>query len=140
MYGYKNLQWAIVSGHLTQYQDGTLEHYLSEHDNKTPLVRWQSPAGLTNVTTADNFKAGTLKELQAILNENERIHQEKVQQVLAKMPLATNTEKLIVDYMIGDGYDPEELTYEEVQDVTIGCFRYREFNHSLLDCYMDFMH
>lgn len=133
-------RWAIVSGRLTQYQEGTLEHYLSEYDNKTPMVRWISPFGVNSCTPADNFIEGTYEELQAIINEWDHIHKEKVKDAISRMPLATPTEKIIIEYMIGDGYEPDELTYREVKYVTENTIRYMDWNSSLSDAYMDYMH
>ena len=135
-----NLKYAIVSGRIIQYQSGSLKYEINEWDHVTPMVKYLDTHGINCVTSADNFIEGTYEELQAIINEWDRIHEEKVKSVCARYPQATDTEKKIIDYMIGDEYDPDELSYEEIQSVTQGTLRYCEFNASLHDAYIDYMH
>lgn len=134
---YNNIKHAIVSERIIQYYADSLKH---EVNGNTLMVRFIDTFGCNCITPADNFIEGTLDELKAIINERDRIHKEKVKIAQDKYPLATPTEKLIIEYMIGDGYEPDDLTYREVQEVTRGAIRYCEFNSSLLDAYMDYMH
>lgn len=131
---------AIVSGRIIQYLPDSVEHVQSEWDPSVTLVRYKDGWGCNCSTPADNFMPGTYEELQAIINEQHSIHEEKVKATCAKYPQATDTEKLIINYMIGDGYEPDDLDYDEIQRVTQGVISYCEFNASLLDAYMDYMH
>lgn len=134
---YNNLKYAIVSERIIQYYDDSLKNEVS---GSTPMVRFIDTFGCNCITPADNFIEGTLDELKAIINERDRIHKEKVKIAQDKFPQATDTEKKIIEYLIGDGYESDELTYEEIQEITRGVLRYCEFNSSLLDAYMDYMH
>ena len=139
---YNNLKYALVSGHITQYQEGTLEHYLSEYDNETPMVRWVSALGINCYTSADNFIEGTYEELKAIIDEQNRVHKEKVKMFCLQYPQLTKTEMKLVDYLISDGYEPEELTYRQVHSMAdeLCSDYYRENCNSLLEAYMFYMH
>ncbi len=133
-------KYAIVSGHLIQYLEGSLKQYVSEFDHTTPMVNYIDNLGGNCVTITENFITGTFEELKSLLDGEDRIHEEKVKMALDKFPHATSTEKQIIEYMIGDGYDPEDLTYQDISRTTEGTLRYTEFNSSLLDAYMDYMH
>lgn len=133
------MKYALVSCEIIKYDSESLKYTVSKYDNETKMVEYISE-GCNCITTVDNFIEGTLEELQAIIAERDRIHLERVSRAQDRFPQADLAEKSIIDLMISDGYDPEELTYDEVKEVTEGSLRYMEFNSRLVDAYMDYMH
>ena len=136
------IKYAIVSGRITQYQADSLEYTISEYDKKTPMVRFLSPSGICNITTAENFITGTYDNLMAIMDDEYRIHREKVKSVCDRYPQMNYTERELVDYLISDGAEPKDITYEEVHSLakSLCTDYYRECCNSLLEAYMDYMH
>lgn len=135
-----NLKYALVSGKIIQYKADSLECKPSEYNEDYMMVHYTDPCGIHCITTPENFIKGTYEDLIAIINAEEAALKAKINAVLDAYPMATSTEKKIMEYMVMDGYDPDDLTYDEIQEVTQGTIRYCEFNASLRDAYMDYMH
>lgn len=137
---HKNFKYALVSGIIIQYDPDSLSREVSEWDDTVFLVKYLDRWGMNCVTPEDNFQMGSLEQLQSIVQERKRVHQEKVRGAYEKFPHASVVEKQIIEFMISDGYTLQELTYEGVQAVTRATLEYCECNGSLRDAYMDYMH
>lgn len=133
-----NFEYAIVSGEIVRYVEGSVKIASSEFDKSVPLIHYIDDHGIVCVTKADNFYTDDLCELERIIKSKREDMNKKVAEALAEYPQATDTEKKIIEYLVKDGY--ELFSYEDIQSVTINVLNYMECNATLHDAYMDYMH
>lgn len=108
------------------------------------------------VTNIDNFKLGTKDELIRIIRERElytqKIKENKKNEVIkilgTQIKKLNNTELYILDLLIKDESGVLEESVAEnkgdifytIKHITKKVLQYMEFNSSLINAYMDYMH
>lgn len=136
-----DIKYALVSGRIVPYQSDSVVYEEPFNEFSTPMVRYTGANGLHYATGVENFITGDRDDLQAMIEEQERIVNEKVKAALQmpKFSTATPTEKTILEYMVRDDLNPERIDYHDVKSITEWCISQRDHCNDLFEAYSYYM-
>ena len=129
--------FALVCGRIIRYDRDSLKH----EDNGT--VRYKDDFGCNCRVEESAFMPGSLEKLREIVKERAAVMSKKIEDAIAKYPVATDTEKKIIEILVRDGVDFSEnnIDYMYVRKLTKNCIQHSKWCQcSLENAYMDLMH
>lgn len=133
------LKYALVCGRIESYLDGTVE-YFKGRDGVTELVSWVNAYGTQCMSESRAFQMGSLEELKEIVNNKERLVQDKIRKAQERFENASESQRKIIEFLVRDGFEYDELTESYINRVLRGIRRHMECNATFEDAYLDYMH
>ena len=132
--------YALVSGRIEAYEADSVRYVPSEYNPNTILVRWKDAFGHDCVGDKDNFRTGSLEELQEIVNSEKASLDSDIRAALNKFPQANLAEKILTKCLVEDGYTVDEINEDMLGYILFDMKPYFEWNASFEDAYFDYMH
>ena len=132
--------YALVSGRIEAYEADSVRYVPSEYNPNTILVRWKDAFGHDCVGDKDNFRTGSLEELQEIINAEKASLDNDIRMALNRFLHADCNEKMLIKCLIKDGYTADEINKDMLDYILLGMKPYFKWNASFEDAYFDYMH
>lgn len=132
--------YALVSGRIESYETDSVRYIPSEYDPNTILVRWKDAFGHDCVGYKDNFRTGSLEELQEIIDTEKASLDSDIRAALNKFPQANLAEKMLIKCLVKDGYAVDEINEGMLGCILFNMMPYFKWNASFEDAYFDYMH
>ena len=132
--------YALVSGRIEAYEADSVRYVPSEYNPNTILVRFKDISGHDCVGDKNNFRTGSLEELQEIVNAEKASLDNDIRMALNRFPHADCIEKMLIKCLIKDGYTADEINKDMIGYILLGMKPYFKWNASFEDAYFDYMH
>lgn len=132
--------YALVSGRIEAYEANSVRYVPSEYNPNTILVRWKDAFGHDCVGDKDNFRTGSLEELQEIINAEKASLDNDIKVALNRFPHTDCIEKMLIKCLIKDGFTVDKINEDMLGHILFDMKPYFKWNASFEDAYFDYMH